>query len=488
MRSRAERVEGALRAAAVGALLLAWWGQGAPGNAPSTPPPSARWEAPTAPGVADSVRQWAQAVGAAEARGDRSPPVRDVWLGAIPDAAARALLAALPVAGVPLRWHDATGAAGGAVQRRAVPGPGTLAEVRGVAGPTGVLLLRDDGGLLDSVRLPPGAVQGWRLVAPEGTERVEWPAPAPRGAPTGASRPVPTDAAALAPGAPALAGAAPAPSPLRVRLLGAPGWEGKFMAAALEEAGWRVEGQWAVSPVAAVTLGSPGPLTPETVAAVVVLDSTVPIAEAPAVRRYLASGGGVVLAGDGGRWPGGAGVATARADARIPGAEGGVRSATPVDGLERWQLVPEPGAQVLARGRDGSAVTVVAPRGAGRVAVVAYRDSWRWRMAGLEDGAAGHRQWWDAVVRLVAVDRTRWQPASSPFPGPGAPWLDLVARLGAPAPAERAAPAVMTRPDPPPSRGLRARTLAARWGPGLFLAAALLLLAEWTARRTRGRP
>ncbi len=361
--------------------------------------------------------------------------------------------------------------------------------MRGVAGPTGVLMLHDDGGLLDSVRIPPGAVQGWRLVAPEGTERVEWPALTPSVAPTGAPRPAPTAAVAVAPDVPALPGAAPAPSPLRVRLLGAPGWEGKFVAAALEEAGWQVEGQWSVSPVAAVTLGPPGALTPETVAAVVVLDSTVPMTEAPAVRRYLAAGGGVVLAGDGGRWPGGAGMAAARTAARVPGAEGGVRSATPVDGLERWPLRPEPGAQVLARGRDGTAVTVVASRGAGRVAAVAYRDSWRWRMAGLDDGAAGHRQWWDAVVRLVAVDRTRWQPAApSPFPGPGAPWLDLVARLGAPEPAAPRAVAAVTPPEAPPSVVLLARALAARWGPGLFVAAAVLLLAEWAARRTHGRP
>ena len=165
-----------------------------------------------------------------------------------------------------------------------------------------------------------------------------------------------------------------------------------------------------------------------------------------------------------------------------------MRSATPVDGLERWALAPAPGAQVLARSRDGTAVTVVAPRGTGRLAAVAYRDSWRWRMAGLDEGAAGHRQWWDAVVRLVAVDRTRLQAAPSPFPGPGAPWLDLVARLGAPSPVLPSAAAGMARPGLSPSVAIRARALAARWGPWLFLAAALLLLAEWHSRRTHGRP
>jgi hypothetical protein len=119
---------------------------------------------------------------------------------------------------------------------------------------------------------------------------------------------------------------------------------------------------------------------------------------------------------------------------------------------------------------------------------MAYRDSWRWRMAGLDDGAAGHRQWWDAVVRLVAVDRTRWQPAPSPFPGPGAPWLDLVARLGAPESAAPRAPAPGPSSVAPPSLAARARGLAARRAPWLFLAAALLLLAEWYARRTHGRP
>jgi hypothetical protein len=108
-------------------------------------------------------------------------------------------------------------------------------------------------------------------------------------------------------------------------------------------------------------------------------------------------------------------------------------------------------------------------------------------MAGLDEGAAGHRQWWDAVVRLVAVDRTRLQAAASPFPGPGAPWLDLVARLGAPVPKLPGATA-SARPGPSPSVAARARLVAARAGPWLFLVAALLLLAEWHSRRTHGRP
>jgi hypothetical protein len=481
----ARLAERGARAGAVVLLLLAWWGQHAP-PVPTGAAPPVRWDDTATAPLAALARRWVLAHGGALARepapgGNASPPPRAITLGAIPGGGGRAVLATLPAAGVAVRWHDGSGAAGTAVQGLVQPGPSALLDVRAVAGPGGVVTLVDAGGALDSVTLRAGEVQGWRLELAQGRVSVRWPAPGRAVVPTVGWARVDT------------AGARGAP-PRVVRVLAHPGWEAKFVAAALEEAGWRVEARWVVSPTATVTLGEPGALDTARHAAVVVLDSAVSEWEAAAVRRYVAAGGGLVLAGDGVRWP--ASQAAALGAVRPAqgtdwrrGIEGGVRSGAPRQGLDAWRLVPAAGAQVLAHTEDRLPALVARAHGGGRVVAMAYRESWRWRMAGNDDGVEGHRAWWDGVVRLVAVPGSVGHGTSSPYPGDGAPWLDLVARLGPPAarvlplaqPAAASAPWV--------SRWVPwIRAAAGRQGGVLYAMAAALLLLEWRARRRRGAP
>ncbi|MBU6366445.1 MAG: hypothetical protein KJT01_09575 [Gemmatimonadetes bacterium] len=477
-------LERGARAGAVAALLLAWWGQGAPADvAGRAAAPVAVADTALAP-LADSARRWLLVRGRASVDADRVPdaPPLTIIARVIPGAPARGVLGTLPSAGVSLRWRDASGAAATAVQALRQPGADGPLDVRAVAGASGVVTLHDQGGLLDSVSAAPGRVHAWRLSSPQGAVTVRWPAPASAaGAPA-----VPTMGQAIGGG-----WARARTSPSVVRILALPGWEAKFVAAALEEAGWRVEGRWPVAPTADVTLGARLPLDTATHAAVVVMDSAVGVAEGAAVRRFVEAGGGLVLAGDGLRWPGAAvgraaDLRPAEAAGWRRGVEGGVRSATPRAGLEVWRLAPARGAHVLARGGDGAPVLVVRAHGNGRVAAVAYRDSWRWRMAGNDDGVAGHRGWWDGVVRLVATAGADAEVPVSPWPGDGAPWLDLVARLGVP--AAEALPLAQS-PGPSQRSGVpRIRAVARRLGGALYLAAAVLLLMEWGARRRRGVP
>ncbi|HKG93117.1 MAG TPA: hypothetical protein VKA84_14530, partial [Gemmatimonadaceae bacterium] len=87
----------------------------------------------------------------------------------------------------------------------------------------------------------------------------------------------------------------------RVLVLGAAGWEAKFVIAALEEDGWQVDARLRVSPTVEVSQG--GSATPDTArhAAAVVLDSAAAIANATALVRFVRQGGGVVVAGDAAR-------------------------------------------------------------------------------------------------------------------------------------------------------------------------------------------
>lgn len=476
--ARRRLARGAVRTVALAALGVAWWGQGAP-VAPTVPGAGEGWTDPPALALADSAVAWLRAAGAAEGTG-RVPPraTRTLALRVIPATEPRALLGTLPAAGVPVTWRDGSGAAGGALQLQRLPGPGGVLEVRAVAGPSAALVLRDRGGTLDSLPMAAGAVQGWRLAAVDGAVTVAWPALASR---------VPLTEARAAP--------APSRAPGVVRLIARPGWEAKFTAAALEEAGWSVEGRWAVSPVAAVTIGRLAPLDTARHAAVVVLDSVAApadVAEAAAIRRFVAAGGGVVLAGNGVRWPPAQSLAAAGASAIRPAAAGALLSPTPREGLDRWRLVPVAGAQVLARAADGGPVLAARTLGRGRTVAVAYRDSWRWRMAGSDEGLAAHRDWWDAVLRLAAGTAPAQAAPAGRYPGDGAPWLDLVARLGPPAPAPLAlregAPAAAASSAVRGAALVAVRQGAGRHGGALFLLAAALLLLEWADRRRHGDP
>lgn len=258
------------------------------------------------------------------------------------------------------------------------------------------------------------------------------------------------------------------PSPATVRplfVVGAAGWEAKFTVAALEERGWRVDARLMVAP--GVFVGSaPASLDTATVAAVIAFDTTV-ASLGSAISQFVRDGGGLVLAGNAANARNVSALAPGRPGVRVPAVTVvadtlGIASA---GWLPIVQLTPD--AQVVQRrGRDAA---IAARRvGAGRVLQVGYDETWRWRMAGGPGSAARHRAWWAGIVSTVAYAPGGSDSTSVTSPFLAAPRADVTQALGEP----RASPASMRGWSPDP-----------RW---LLAAIFLLLLVEWSSRRTRG--
>ena len=402
------------------------------------------------------------------AAGDTPPRVVTAELPAVPRARARALLGAVDGADITVQWIDRTQAAGLALSAAAVAGPSGAVDVRvAMAASPAVLaplVLRDGGGTLDS--MPNTRRAGWRLasVSP------------PLRASVGASE------ASVAVVTPLFA--------RRVMLMAQPGWESKFTAAALEEAGWPVDGSYRVSPRAAVTLGAPARLDTARYAVVVLLDSM--SVDAAGITRFVRQGGGLVLSGDALRIAALASISPVRATSLRGAVAGALLTEAPSRGLEAWELVANRGASVVQSDPSDHGhvepVLVAQRVGAGRVVASAYRNSWRWRMEGTDDGAAEHRAWWGGVLALAAGVPSGAPAAAGDslvdaFPGDAAPYADLVGRLGGPVAAAGAGE----------SAPVLARTAFAaqmdrlRAAPGLlFMIIALALLGEWASRRLRG--
>jgi hypothetical protein len=273
----------------------------------------------------------------------------------------------------------------------------------------------------------------------------------------------------------------------RVLLMAQPGWESKFTAAALEEAGWPVDGRYLVSPRTAVTLGAPARLDTSRYAVVLLLDSM--SVDVAGITRFVQRGGGLVLGGDALRIPALASISPARATSARGAVAGGLLTESPQRGLEAWELVADRGASVVQSDPSDHGhvepVLVAQRVGAGRVVASAYRNSWRWRMEGTDDGAAEHRAWWSGVLALAAgVPAPAGDSLADAYPGDAAPYADLVARLGGPVPADRGgafAPVVARTAFDTLMDRLRA-------APGLlFMIIALALLGEWASRRLRGQ-
>ena len=404
------------------------------------------------------------------AAGDTPPRVVTAELPAVPRARARALLGAVDGADITVQWIDRTQAAGLALSAAAVAGPSGAVDVR-VAGAMAAspavlapLVLRDGGGTLDS--MPNTRRAGWRLasVSP------------PLRASVGASE------ASVAVVTPLFA--------RRVMLMAQPGWESKFTAAALEEAGWPVDGSYRVSPRAAVTLGAPARLDTARYAVVVLLDSM--SVDAAGITRFVRQGGGLVLSGDALRIAALASISPVRATSLRGAVAGALLTEAPARGLEAWELVANRGASVVQSDPSDHGhvepVLVAQRVGAGRVVASAYRNSWRWRMEGTDDGAAEHRAWWGGVLALAAGVPSGAPAAAGDslvdaFPGDAAPYADLVGRLGGPVAAAGAG-----EPAPVLARtAFAAQMDRLRAAPGLlFMIIALALLGEWASRRLRG--
>jgi hypothetical protein len=194
------------------------------------------------------------------------------------------------------------------------------------------------------------------------------------------------------------------PDTLRIRhvlVLGDASWEAKFVTAALEEDGWKVDAQDHVSPGVSVTQGSINPIDTSRYAAVVALDHSA-AAYAGEVVRYAASGGGVLIA---------ANAATVEGFSALrAGAPGKVESPSSLETepgsvtLQSLSLMPVAGmkSDAVALDRRGSSVAAAARRyGAGRVAQIGYLDTWRWRMGGGDNSVADHRKFWTNAVAGV---------------------------------------------------------------------------------------
>lgn len=387
-------------------------------------------------------------------------------LGVVPSPAMRAALGSVRASGVPFVWHDATEARGLAATVSRASAPGAPIDLRVSTVRTGArsapLVLRDAGGALDSLANP-GEVAAWRLGS--ATDRLE----------------VQQGRARVRLAVPDSTGAR------RLLVLAQPGWEGKFVVAALEEAGWLVDGTMRVSPTGAVTFGSPRALDTARYAAVLVLDSMA--VDAASLSRYVNRGGGVVLGGDALRIPSLAPLRPGRATELRGAIAGALLTDAPRRGLEAWELEPAPDAVVLETDRGDHAhaePALVARRvGAGRVIAMPYHETWRWRMQGTDDGLAAHRAWWHAAVIAASGAMAPMSTAavSEPYPGNGAPYADLVARVGAPAADSMSGAAETARAQ----AGLRENDIPLALRGWVLLGTALLLLvAEWTSRRLRG--
>lgn len=358
------------------------------------------------------------------------------------DPFARDWLRALAGAGTGVTW-EGTAATPTALTAEPVADPegGTSAWI---AAPAGAGVVVEDGaGRIDSIRSGPG---GMRVLARSGPSMI-----LARNGST-VARSVVLDSLALG----------------RLLLLGRAGWESKFVVAALEERGWKIDARLRLSPRGDVRQGTSAPIDTLRYSAVLVLDSVGP-AEVSRIAAFVRAGGGVVLAGPATRVSGLAMLAAGSPGPPEPGHEPFDSSARePRQSLELIPVSPRADAVVLEwRGRQAAVVARRIDRG--RAVTSGYVDTWRWRMGGGEAALREHRDWWADLVAGVA--HARRVPRPSDEMSDEAPLATLLLRLG-PASSAPALPAGLPLISP--------RLLFA-----LLMAA---LLVEWASRRLRGLP
>ena len=425
LRGNARRtVEWLLRAALLAGLALALWRS-------------------THEGAADSLvrRTSVRGIDAALAEATRSPRVRalDVGIDSMPGAPARAWLAALRDAGVRTTWHGTPPAL--AVQVERSRDPEARARISVTAPTTPTVHVADSAGTIDSL----GIASGGATIEPATA--------------VGAVRATQGRFSAVAT-------VPPATLPRAVLVLGRAGWESKFTADALQEAGWTVHARQPAAPGVVVEDANIAPIDTAHYAVVVALDSTAADL-APALARFVAQGGGLVLAGNTSGLTTLASIAPARTGAREPG-----RILLDADSVTRPDLPLRPlaalrGDAVRLEGTPAGAAVAVRRAGLGRVLTVGYDETWRWRMLGGASGADAHRAWWSRTVGLVAPSAA----GSRPTTADAAPLAALVAALG---PASTAEPATRA------ALSIEPLPLA------LLVLLIILLLAETASRRFRG--
>jgi len=255
----------------------------------------------------------------------------------------------------------------------------------------------------------------------------------------------------------------------RLLVVGRVNWESAMVVAALEERGWEVDAILALSPKGDVKQGAPVErIDPDRYSAVVLLDS-VSLVSATQLIRYVRNGGGLVMTARTNASPALAPLRVGRIGATVPATEPfDTTFPMPQRSLALTSILPEGDAVPLER-RDHLVAVAARRVERGRVAVIGYDDTWRWRMAGGRNGLEDYRAWWATVVAGVA--NVRHFPIDQSRLADETPLATLVDRLG-----------------PPAELPTHARRRPAHMQAWLFGALAALLLAQWLSRRLRGAP
>jgi hypothetical protein len=255
----------------------------------------------------------------------------------------------------------------------------------------------------------------------------------------------------------------------RILVIGDAGWESKFVVAALEEEGWKVDALIRVAPGVDVTQGSAA-IDTSRYSAVVALDA----GASPYANRiveFARNGGGVIL-----------GPRAASLDAMAPLRAGAVgRSTSDTRGaqsgggisLATLSLAPITSLRSDATPfeKRGAAIAIAAERvGAGRVLQIGYEDTWRWRMSESDGAVRDHRLWWTRLVSSVAY-APRIPRATSTLSTDEAPMIGLVATIG----VGRSPGTMLNLPGQSPD-----------WIAWLFGLLVLGLVGEVASRRLRG--
>jgi hypothetical protein len=241
----------------------------------------------------------------------------------------------------------------------------------------------------------------------------------------------------------------------RVLVIGGANWETKFVTAALEEDGWKVDTDMRVAPGVTVSQGAFAQIDTARYSAVIALDGSA-AARASDIVRYAASGGGVILAG----------ATVGRMES--PSATEAEPGAATIASLAVYPVAALRSDAVRLASGNGIVAAAARRHVAGRVLQAGYVDTWRWRMSGGNNSPAEHREWWTRGVASVAYAPTVRQSAVG---SDDAPYARLVAALG------------------PPSQQSGSSLASAAGSISLWLLFAILslsLLGEWASRRLRG--
>ncbi|HVF39365.1 MAG TPA: hypothetical protein VM939_05645 [Gemmatimonadaceae bacterium] len=393
-----------------------------------------------------TVRARGAALGASLGEWGASPRVPEsiqVHLDNVPPPSERAWLGALVAAGSRLSWSGDVPAT--MIDAQPVASPAARMTVT-VAAPNGVpIVVRDEVGVIDTVRVQR---HGASLALSSVTDQI-------RGS----------------------IGNSVASTHLRdsillrkVLVIGNAGWESKFVVAALDEAGWKLDALIRVGPNVDVAQGSATVIDTVRYSAVVALDGA-SLPYASRIIEFARTGGGVVLSPQASRVEALAilrsgAVGRAIADSRR----------APHAGLVDLRVLPfipisslRSDATALEK-RSGVVVTAATRVGAGRTLQLGYEETWRWRMGGDEAAVRGHREWWTGLVGSVAYVPRIARPKTV-LNTDVAPMVGLVSAIG---PGNRAGTGSI-RPGG-----------ANDWMVWLFALLPIALVGEVMSRRLRG--